>query len=67
VKLYIWNYVTLVTKSYHDGGSVIAIAETEERAKELVAHVVKDFCDVEPLVFDLTSEMWDVFANEGCC
>jgi hypothetical protein len=67
MKLFVWDGVTLNTESYHDGGSVIAIAETEERAKELVSHLVRDFEDIGPIVFPVEHEMSDFFPDSGCC
>lgn len=37
MKLFMWDCVRRATGSYHDEGGIIVIAETLERAREMVA------------------------------
>jgi hypothetical protein len=36
MKLFVWNDVTKATDNYHDGGGIVVIADSLERARELI-------------------------------
>jgi hypothetical protein len=71
MKLFVWSNVERVTGSYHDGGGVAAIAETLERARELL---VKQAPECEALTADPDlvrdcdgPEYLEIFPDAGCC
>lgn len=36
MKIFVWQYVDGLTDNYHDGGGVVVVAESLERARQLV-------------------------------
>lgn len=70
--LFIWPYVEQVSSSYHSNGGVVALAETEARARELANAQVGCYVqDTEqPTVVGEVSGaeegVW-IFPNAGCC
>jgi len=75
MKLYIWHRADRATANYHDEGGVIAIAESLERARELIKpNTGKDEQDCSALtqVPDLVRECEGpegvfVHPDAGCC
>jgi hypothetical protein len=71
--VYIWESVSDLTDNEHNGGGLVVVAESLERAREICeANVeVKQFPSEEPdcvlLVPDTSSERIYVFPNAGCC
>lgn len=78
MKLFIWENVEYLTTNYHDSGGLVIMAETLERARELVpAHTDDDgnprICEAmtQPPDAALTVEseqerVW-IFPDAGCC
>jgi hypothetical protein len=74
MKLFIWNNIDGVSRNYHDGGGLVVIAASLERAREMI--VTEDRCKptcaaltVDP---DLTrecegEEYFAIHPDAGCC
>lgn len=75
MNLYIWPKATYLTDNYHDGGGVIAIAPTLDRAREIITSA--NYSDrplsssvliTDPIVItELTEEYCMIFPDAGCC
>lgn len=71
MNVYIWKYAEQITDSWHDGGGVLAIAESEEEARTLIkaGSPVAVLGDVD-LVLALagpTEKRVIIFPDAGCC
>lgn len=67
MKIFIWQDLENLTRSYHDSGGLVVVAESLERAWQLNAAckgVVPD--KVFELVGDASEESF-VFPDAGCC
>jgi len=75
MKAFVWNNIRGgLTSMWHDGGAVIAIAETEEEAKKIVLATADS---PEKVTFEETPEVWElasipaetcyIFPDAGCC
>lgn len=75
MKVFIWRNVDELTDRYHDGGGVVIIAETVQRAEELIPYTgngerMKRVVGPPDSVYTLVGtheEKVDVFPDEGCC
>ena len=73
MNIYVWHQIDKCTSSYHSEGGVVAIAESEERARELAkvegAYIeLHESPDMEhKLEDDHTAESVYLFPNAGCC
>lgn len=76
MQLYIWNSVSDLTDNYHNGGGVVVIAPSLERAREIVKATSyathPDKCgaltELPNYVIDtLTEERCFIFRDAGCC
>ena len=83
MKLFKWSDVDYLTTSYHDNGGLVVIAETLERARELISDkcpgkhwshdAVPHRCSAMDTDPDDTFEIFGgsetiwVFPNAGCC
>lgn len=79
MNIYIWDTVSDATTRYHDGGGIVVIAATLERARELLSgERVPAKCEAFTQEPDLTlplaaidgaatEEHVFVFPNAGCC
>ncbi len=74
MKIFIWNEIEKCSDNYHTEGGLVVIAETEERAREMVSASKCSLQDSEKPdeVFDLTTESDPkekvfVFPDAGCC
>jgi hypothetical protein len=69
VNVYVWEDLDGLTDSWHDGGGVLVVAESLDRARALIPG--KGDRDYEPdLVLPVagdTAERVIVFPNAGCC
>lgn len=68
MKVFVWEYVNHLTWDYHDGGGLLVVAESLERAKEVAG--VKEFpSDPPDFTFETTEteERYIVFGDSGCC
>uniref|UniRef100_A0AAU6VZJ0 Uncharacterized protein n=2 Tax=unclassified bacterial viruses TaxID=12333 RepID=A0AAU6VZJ0_9VIRU len=66
MKVYIFNYVDEITSNYHDGGGLVVVAESLERAKEMFPQIG----DTAPDDILETSEKFEksyIFPDAGCC
>jgi len=81
MKMFLWKYLSCVTRNYHPEGGLVIFAESLARAKEL-ADATDDFdCDVildvdsdgvikKPDIIcetDATEERVIAFRDAGCC
>lgn len=73
MKLFIWDYVSNATGNYHDEGGIIVIAETLDRAREMIgAAKEREACEALTKDPDLTRECEGpehiaVHQDAGCC
>jgi hypothetical protein len=73
MKLFMWDSVGGATGSYHDDGGVVVIAETLERAREMIAsEKEREKCEALTLEPDLIrecdgAEHISIHPNAGCC
>lgn len=73
MKLFMWDFVGGATGSYHDGGGVVVIAETLERAREMIAaEKEREKCEALTQEPDLVRECdgpehISVHPDAGCC
>lgn len=74
MNLYVWKRIDKATTSYHSEGGVVAIAATEERARELAEasergclFAADDKPDLVQAVADGAPEFAYVFQDAGCC
>lgn len=73
--LYIWNSVSDLTDNYHNGGGVVVVAPSLERARKIIKencyseHPDKCGALTEPPdhVIDLSEERCFIFPDAGCC
>jgi hypothetical protein len=74
MNVYIWKRIDQATTNYHSEGGVVAIAATEERARQL-AEASEEGCrfgenekpDVVQAVADGAPEFVYIFQDAGCC
>lgn len=72
MNIYIWRRVEKATGSWHSEGGVIAIAASEDRARELA---LAQRCEIAPdehvdAVHELVGEQPEavfIFPDAGCC
>ncbi len=72
MNLYIWDSVRSATSNYHSEGGIVAIAETIDRAREMVAKECGPNCgalaDMPDLVRECSGpEYITVHPDAGCC
>lgn len=75
MKLFVWNNVDHVSDSYHDNGGVVAIAESLQRAREIIAEATRHAekpCAAMTIEPDLSREcdgpeFIAIHPNAGCC
>lgn len=71
MKAFLWHQIDKVSDNYHEGGGVIIVAETIDRAREIaLVGDEKMSIDGEPdYIFDsdLIEEKVIPFPNAGCC
>jgi len=75
MKLFVWNYVERASDNYHDCGGIVVIADSLERAREIVAERTgKDDkpCEAMTKIPDLTRdcegpEYVAIHPDAGCC
>lgn len=60
MNIYVWKYSRYVTSNYHDGGGVLVVAPTLERARQILEN------QLEP-VWRETFEMWGDELQPGDC
>jgi hypothetical protein len=71
-KVFIWEYLENVTRSYHSEGGLVVLAESLERAIELAQEngVVFSEEELTPDVIlssDSEGEYVHIFPDAGCC
>ena len=72
MKVFVWNYVSKVSDSYHEGGGLVVFASDETRARELansipgVALRVEEAPD-EVRFVEGDKEAFFVMPDAGCC
>lgn len=76
MKLFIWNNVDPITSNWHSGGGIAVIAETLERAREIINEKTHDLehapcsalTDEPDLVRECEGpEIIMLFQDAGCC
>lgn len=74
MKIYVWDDVDGITSKYHDGGGVLIIAATLERAIAMLHETCPDGYQgtdeslrTSVRVVDPNKESISVFPNAGCC
>jgi hypothetical protein len=70
MKMFIWEYVSELTVSYHDGGGVVVVASTLERARELLppnCSAVKEDPGAVYVLAGPVEERVYAFPDAGCC
>jgi hypothetical protein len=71
MKTYIWKYLSKLTSNYHSGGGLLIIAESLDKAKELVSINEYIIIDKEPdLIIECsidTKPEYIIFEDAGCC
>lgn len=69
MRIYIFEVEDGLTESYHDGGSAAVIADSEERARELLPAGVEGVKLMESyeLADRAYQETVHVFRDAGCC
>lgn len=76
MKAFLWEYLSNVTHSYHNGGAVLVIAESLEDAKAQVPRVRDEYAgDPTPEPVGEPDYVWPieaepavfVFEDSGCC
>lgn len=75
MKMFIWEYLGGLTGNYHDGGGVLVVAETQDRAVELIklhnSELVVEFGDnpEADLIYEVEAneEKIMIFPDAGCC
>ena len=76
MKIFIWRNVKKLTDNYHDDGGVIVVAETVERAMDLVPYtgdgerttrVLGPPDSIYTLPVGVSEEKVTVFPDNGCC
>lgn len=74
MKVFVFEYIDKVSEEYHEGGGLLIVAKTEERAKELIN--AEEYVNVtakewtEVVVIDAmpdAEERLIVFPDAGCC
>lgn len=72
--LYIWNRVAGLTDSYHDGGGLVVIASSLDRAREILTAEagVQENCEAFTIPPDMEvecagEEYIAVHPDAGCC
>lgn len=73
MKIWLFQNACHVTDSYHDGGSVMVIAETEGQVKNLLAYTDVELSDADwesvrtfPTHSYVPAEVF-LFPDSGCC
>lgn len=75
MQLFVWQDVSDLTSNYHDNGGVLAIADSLERARQIILEfpdvgskcgVLKQDPDFTAFVTD-SEEKVMVFPDAGCC
>lgn len=73
MKLFMWDYVGNATSNYHDEGGIVVIAETLERAREMISSdKEREKCEALTKEPDLVRECEgpehiSVHKDAGCC
>lgn len=75
MQLFVWQDVSDLTSNYHDNGGVLAIADSLERARQIILEFpdVGSKCEVMLQDPDFTAFVTDseekvmVFPDAGCC
>jgi hypothetical protein len=75
MKLFVWNDVDGVSHNYHDGGGVVVIAETLDRAREIIVSEGRSKPDCGALKADpdlvrdcaAGEEYIAIHPDAGCC
>lgn len=81
MNIYVWEYADGVTDSLHDGGGVLVVAATVDKAREQWGEYARNFDGVKPLsntaLDDDPQHVWPteffaeeriiVFPDLGCC
>lgn len=80
MKLFVWNDADAVSANYHSNGGLVVIAESFERAREMIAEATKKkpysqpdaICEALTIAPDLIRECEGpeyiaVHPNAGCC
>lgn len=75
MKLFIWHSVSYVSSNYHHEGAVVVIADSLDRAREMIAEKTAkcaDGCGAMVVDPDLTREcegpeLIAVHIDAGCC
>ena len=69
-KVFIWDYVSNLTDSYHSSGGLVVIADNLQDAKILAMEQDVKFDDETPTVYELKDIVEDevyIFPDAGCC
>jgi len=69
-KVFIWDYVSNLTDSYHSSGGLVVIADNLQDAKILAMEQDVKFDDETPTVYELKDTVEDevyIFPDAGCC
>lgn len=72
MKLFVWTDVVWVSNNYHNDGGIIVIAETLDRAREMLPTFEDGVCEAKTKEPDLIRECEgpeyiEVHPNAGCC
>ena len=71
MKVFVWDYIDLLTNSYHSSGGLIVFAENVERAMELATMQGVTFSNSDSLVdvriVDGGEEKVYIMPDAGCC
>lgn len=75
MKTFIWKDLTVMSYHWHSDGGIVAIANSLERAREIIRsedgpELTSDALTTEPdLIYDCaaTEEVVLYFPNAGCC
>ena len=71
MKIYIWKRLNNVSSNFHSDGGLVIIAESLEKAKELVSQdkyiVINEEPDIVLEIEDSAVPEYIVFPDAGCC
>lgn len=62
----LWNYVRDLTSSWHNGGGIVVVAESLERARKIAPGDLREEPDKTYEVGEAAEEFF-IFPDAGCC
>jgi hypothetical protein len=71
--LFVWENVSLITTSWHDGGGLLVIAPSLDQAREIIRKKCPEGCEAltaEPALtcqVDHYESLLMLFPDAGCC